>query len=56
MLAVAIGDPFNGVELYGPFEDPEEAIKYAELTTPKGQGWWVVSLEPPEWGNSSGNA
>ena len=28
-LIIAVGDPFTGLELYGPFDDADEALTYA---------------------------
>jgi hypothetical protein len=38
------GNPVDGCEYYGPFDDPETAHEFGE----KLQGdWWVVSLVKP---------
>ncbi len=40
--AVAYGTAFDGINLVGPFPDPDSALAYAE-----GEGdWAIVALEP----------
>ena len=44
--AVAVGDAFDGINLYGPFEDGEEATIWAGDTIK--ESWNVVELQEPE--------
>ena len=43
--AIAIGNPFDGLRLVGPFEDDIEAIRYAD--TEESRPWVVVEIEEP---------
>jgi hypothetical protein len=43
-FAVALGNAFDGITLYGPFEDHEEAIEWASEND-GGKPWEVVTLE-----------
>lgn len=40
---LAIGDPFDGIDLYGPFDDPEDADTWAQ-DHGDGQAWTIVKL------------
>jgi hypothetical protein len=44
---VAIGDPFNGLTLYGVFADYDEALTYAEDHGEDNE-WWVVRIQTTE--------
>jgi len=39
---VATGSPFDGINLYGPFDTPEEAERYADELS--DSDWEVVEL------------
>jgi len=41
---VVDGNPVTGFDHYGPFDTPEEAVKYAqdEMET----DWWIAPLQP----------
>lgn len=43
---VALGDPFDGFTLYGPFVDSDEATNWAENNA-GDQAWTVAELETP---------
>lgn len=43
---VALGDPFNGIKVHGPFSDYDSALMYAEEVG-VGIDWHVVQLESP---------
>ena len=49
MYVVAVGDPFNGITLYGPFDGREAAFEWAEETFPASYS--LVRLNAPslEW-------
>jgi hypothetical protein len=40
---VAVGNAFGGIKLYGPFDDYDTALKYAEGHV--GDDWHVIQLE-----------
>lgn len=40
---VAVGEPFDAIEFYGPFEDNDEAIEYAD-THRRHASWWVKAV------------
>ena len=45
MYVIAIGSPFDGLQICGPFEDVNTATDYAERNI---QGdWWIVLLAAP---------
>jgi hypothetical protein len=46
-FAVAVGDPFSGMSLYGPFDTSAEAIEYADSKF-FGENWWVMALLEPK--------
>jgi hypothetical protein len=46
MYAVAVGGMFDGVNLYGPFDDFEDAEKWAAIEC--GYQTWIVKLLSPE--------
>jgi len=54
---VAIGNPFDGIALWGPFEDNEEAVEWVAKALKTiaeqnsgGSDWWIIELEDPkEW-------
>lgn len=46
MFVVISGDPFDGMTLFGPFEDGEDANSYADTELAK-ETWWVMQLKPP---------
>jgi hypothetical protein len=46
-FAVVTGSPFDGMVTFGPFDDRDDAVKYAENTF-GSDTWWVVELQEPE--------
>jgi len=42
---VAVGDPFDGVALHGPFTDYVSALEFSEQT--RSDPAWIVKLEVP---------
>jgi len=42
-FVVAKGDPFNGMELYGPFSNGDEAGDWARDEF-KNETWWLLPL------------
>ena len=48
MYAVAVGEMFDGINFYGPFEEYDDAEKWAAVES--GYSWWVVELLAPEEG------
>jgi hypothetical protein len=42
---VAMGDPFDGVALYGPFTDYVSALEFSR--TYRNTSSWIVKLEVP---------
>jgi len=46
MFAVAVGNPFDGISLFGPFSTGGDADKWAE-----GQhlqdNWWIININHP---------
>ncbi len=43
---VVVGDPINGITIYGPFKDAEDAISWAQSEVTK-EPWWTAALETP---------
>jgi len=50
---VAYGNPFDGVQLVGPFSDGNEAGEWADVAL-RDTEWWLVGLEPT--GGAAGRA
>jgi len=46
MYAVAIGEPFDGISFWGPFEDFDEAEHWAAFNA--SLSWWIVDLLNPK--------
>jgi len=44
MYIVAAGNPFDGMEVYGPFDDGNDANEWAEHEFRHGGEWWVMKL------------
>ena len=48
MFVIAVGNPFDGITLFGsergamPFEDHDEAVEYAEKNF--SNEWWIVEV------------
>ena len=43
--AAAVGEMFDGVNFYGPFDSFDDAELWAG--TECGYSWWIVKLEEP---------
>lgn len=43
--AVAVGEMFDGINFVGPFDEFEDAEKWAIINSPSN--WWIVELENP---------
>ncbi len=43
---LAVGSPFDGMSIYGPFESVDTAVEYAKVHH-KTSTWWVVNLKSP---------
>jgi hypothetical protein len=41
-----VGNPFDGLMIYGPFADHNDAEMFGSLDN-NGEDWWVVELEDP---------
>ena len=46
MTVIATGNPFDGVTLYGPFDDAEHAMLWADANV-RDEGWRVVKIREP---------
>ena len=46
MHILALGDPMEGFNYIGPFNNSEEAIKYGDAEYSE-YAWWVIELTPP---------
>lgn len=44
MWVIVYGNPFDGLNLFGPFTDHDEAVEFAEA---EFEEWHVVALERP---------
>jgi len=44
--AVSFGDPFDGITLYGPFKDADDAGNWAAKND-NGEDWHVVRIYEP---------
>lgn len=43
---VIVGDPVLGLKFFGPFEDADEAMTWADQEH-DDQSWWVADMEMP---------
>ena len=46
MYAVAVGEMFDGITFYGPFDEFEDAQKWASDNS--SLTWWIVELLTPQ--------
>jgi len=46
-FVIALGNPFDGISLTGPFWSHNEALNYADSEF-MGYDWTILSLDPPE--------
>lgn len=44
-FVIVSGNPIEGFQLEGPFDDREQAIEYADRQI--GGDWWIAPLTPP---------
>lgn len=45
MIIVIVGNPIEGLDIYGPFDDIDQAIGWGEDLV---QGdWWLAKVESP---------
>lgn len=42
---IVYGDPVDGFNFVGPFDDRDEAVRYAEFDV--GTDWWIAELDAP---------
>jgi hypothetical protein len=50
MYVVVVGNPFDGMTIYGPFDGPTEADEWTQgnaKTDLDGVDWWIMPLESP---------
>ena len=47
MNAVAVGEIFDGIVFYGPFEDFDTAEQWAYDEVDMSSNWWIIGLNPP---------
>jgi hypothetical protein len=51
MFIVSVGNPFDGIQIFGPFSDVEEANEWAEVNAERfaqdGGTWHSTFLYPP---------
>lgn len=52
MIVVGASNPFDGITLYGPFEDFDEANDWAEHNI-TDMDWWSVKVEPVKDGKET---
>jgi len=45
---ILIGNPVDGLEFIGPFDDGNEATEYAEVKVHRNKEWWLAEMEAPE--------
>jgi hypothetical protein len=45
---IVFGNPFDGMEVYGPFNTPSEADEWAESVERKmaDSNWWMMPITP----------
>lgn len=41
------GNPIEGFSFTGPFDEPDEAIRWAETEARLEADWWLIVLSPP---------
>lgn len=44
---VAVGNPFDGISVFGPFDDAVEANEWADAKI-KNVDWWVMATLDPD--------
>jgi hypothetical protein len=43
---IILGNPVDGIVIFGPFDGPLEAVNWAEMQM-RGNTWWVTELKEP---------
>lgn len=46
MFVVIAGNPFDRMDIYGPFDDGNEAGDWAESEL-KRETWWIIEVKKP---------
>ena len=46
MYAVALGEMFDGINFFGPFDEFEDAMEWGDAA---GHNYWIVELAQPEY-------
>lgn len=46
--AVAVGEVFDSITFFGPFDEFEDAEVWADRTSGFRNNWWIVELQDPE--------
>jgi hypothetical protein len=44
---ICYGNPIDGFIFIGPFEDRDDAVRYAEHHMRDGGDWWITELDEP---------
>ena len=44
---ICYGNPIDGLTFIGPFEDRDDAVRYAENDIRDGGDWWIAELDEP---------
>ena len=47
---LVVGNPVEGYEFYGPFESPEDAIRFHDEELGYGDHWEIAKLNAPNDG------
>lgn len=47
MSVVVLGNPFDGLNIVGPFDGPDEAHDWADDHADHSE-WWIVNLTHPD--------
>lgn len=47
MYAVALGEMFDAINFFGPFDDFDSAESWADNNSSSFTNWWIVRLEKP---------
>ena len=50
MHVVLVGNPVDGVEVFGPFKTGDDAVEWASAYCRDDRDWWVARLLPKEAG------
>lgn len=45
---ILCGNPVDGYDLYGPFDNDIDALRYADNNCDYGEGWTIAKLIKPE--------